>query len=390
MENRTPIIAALSLAVAIAIAAAPAAAQEHPGEAPTAAQQKQLDAARKQLDVAAKQYSELARKYGVERHALDIQRRLLRKPVIGVVLAPDAKAGVRIAGVTPGSAAAEAGLKSGDRLVAVDGKAIIAASPEARVEVARAAIGSHGVASRVQLRYVRGDRETNVVVAPKAGDRLMFIGDESSPEWRLMQEDMTAARAAAAEARAAMPAARRAAADAAHAAADASHAMAEARAAARVAAIAPDVRREIIRLGPEHACRGDNCEFPVIAEALRWNGLNLASVDANLGKYFGTDDGVLVLSTGPGLQGLHAGDVIRSVDGKKVESPRDVMDALRGRKTGSKVAVGYLRDRKAGTAQVTVPEPMQFHIPAPPAPPAPPPPMAMPAPPAPPAPPAID
>ena len=108
----------------------------------------------------------------------------------------------------------------------------------------------------------------------------------------------------------------------------------------------------------------------MIADALRWNGLNLASVDAGLGRYFGTDDGVLVISTGPELEGLQAGDVIRSVDGKPVESPRDVMEALRGRDAGSKVAVAYLRDRKAGTAQVTVPEP--FRVPAPPAPPAPP------------------
>jgi hypothetical protein len=121
--------------------------------------------------------------------------------------------------------------------------------------------------------------------------------------------------------------------------------------------------------------------MPVIADALRWNGLNLASLGASLGRYFGSDDGVLVVSTGPELEGLQAGDVIRSIDGKAVQSPRDVMEALRGRDAGSKVAVGYLRDRKAGNTQVTVPEPMMFRIPAPPAPPAPP---AAPAPPAPP------
>src|SRR3546814_8322744 len=90
MKHRTPLIAALSLAISAAIAA-PALAQESIIKAPTAAQQKQLDAARAKLDAAAKGYAELARQYGIERQALDIQRRLLRKPVIGVVLAPDAK-----------------------------------------------------------------------------------------------------------------------------------------------------------------------------------------------------------------------------------------------------------------------------------------------------------
>ena len=45
----------------------------------------------------------------------------------------------------------------------------------------------------------------------------------------------------------------------------------------------------------------------MLAEAFRWNGLNLASVDAKLGRYFGTDRGVLVLSSGPDLAGLQAG-----------------------------------------------------------------------------------
>ncbi|HTM95824.1 MAG TPA: PDZ domain-containing protein, partial [Croceibacterium sp.] len=147
----------------------------------------------------------------------------------------------------------------------------------------------------------------------------------------------------------------------------------------------PDVRREIVLMQPgAAACKGEHCKMPVIADALRWNGLNLASVDGGLGRYFGADDGVLVVSTGPELQGLQAGDVIRTVDGKAVKSPRDVMDALRGRDAGSKVAVGYLRDRKAGNTQVTVPEPMMFRIPAPPAPPAAPAPPSA-APPAPPA-----
>jgi hypothetical protein len=137
--------------------------------------------------------------------------------------------------------------------------------------------------------------------------------------------------------------------------------------------IAPDIRREIIRLGPGGDCKGEHCKIPVLAEALRWNGLNLASVDPALGRYFGTDRGVLVLSTGPELASLQPGDVVRSVAGKPVASPREVMDALRGRETGSKVAVEYLRDRKPATAQLTVPEPMRFPIPpAPPAPPAPP------------------
>lgn len=357
MRYHTPALAALSLAIALAVAA-PAPAQEGPGKAPTAAQQKELDAARTRLDAAARRYAELARQYGVERGPMEIRQRLLRKPVIGVLLAPDDQAGVRIAGVTPGSAAAEAGLKSGDRIVAIDGKAIAGADADARIETARAAIAGHDDKSKMQLRYLRDGREATVALAARPGQSMVFIPDmagmESGDKLEVMRLPGGGYDIEADKMRGMMP------------------------------SIAPDIRREIVRLGPGGDCKGEHCRIPVLAEALRWNGLNLASVDPALGRYFGTDKGVLVLSTGPELASLQPGDVVRSVAGKPVASPREVMDALRGRETGSKVAVEYLRDRKPATAQLTVPEPMRFPIPpAPPAPPAPPT-AAPPAPPAPP------
>jgi membrane-associated protease RseP (regulator of RpoE activity) len=357
MRYHIPALAALSLAIAIAVAA-PAPAQEWTGKAPTTAQQKALDAARSQLDAAAKRYADLAREYGVERGSMEIRQRLLRKPVIGVLLAPDDQAGVRIAGVTPSSAAAESGLRSGDRIVAIDGKAIAGTDADARIATARAAIAGHDDKSKMQLRYLRDGREATVALAPKPGQSMVFIpgmeGMEPGDDLQVMRLPGGGYNIEADKVRGMMP------------------------------SIAPDIRREIIRLGPGGDCKGEHCKIPVLAEALRWNGLNLASVDPALGRYFGTDKGVLVLSTGPELASLQPGDVVRSVAGKPVASPREVMDALRGRETGSKVAVEYLRDRKPATAQLTVPEPMRFPIPpAPPAPPAPPT-AAPPAPPAPP------
>ena len=121
---------------------------------------------------------------------------------------------------------------------------------------------------------------------------------------------------------------------------------------------------------------GENCDMGQhrLADAFRWNGLNLASVDAQLGRYFGTDTGVLVLSTGPALGQLQAGDVIRRVDGKAVTTPRAVMDALRDKPADSTVAVEYLRDRISASLQLKVPKAMSFPAmpPMPPVPPAPP------------------
>jgi S1-C subfamily serine protease len=173
----SPTRAALFLAVALAL---PAAAQEWTAapnaKAPTAAQQKQLDAARAQLDAAAKRYGELARQFGGADVRYKVEQRLLRKPVIGVVLAPDDNAGVRIAGVTPDSAAADAGVKSGDRIVAIDDTTIVGAAPEVRLDAAREALGKHGEKSEIKLRVVRDGQEQFIELSPRGGARLMFYG----------------------------------------------------------------------------------------------------------------------------------------------------------------------------------------------------------------------
>ena len=344
---------------------------------PTAAQQKELDAARAELDRAAERYGELARRYAVEDGPYRIEKRMLRKPVVGVLLAPDAKAGVRIAGVTPDGAAAAAGIRSGDTLLSVDGKALQGATGEARLAHARRLLGDLDGKRAVKLGYERDGRDAVVSLTPQAGDRLFVLSDLDGVR---AFDEKTMERLGHDVARL-----------------EIDRELAKVRAIDRegldrelAVAIAPEIRREVLRIRPGELCEGDRCRIPAIAEALRWSGLNLASLDDELGRYFGTDQGVLVLSTGDDLEGLQAGDVIRKVDGRSVDSPREAMEALRARPAGSKVAVEYLRERKPATAQVTVPKALPLRIPAPPppAPPAPPAPPNTALPPPPPAPPA--
>lgn len=212
-----------------------------------------------------------------------------------------------------------------------------------------------------ELDGVGTDKARVVALTPKVGDRLLVVPDGASFDGnmkvftrdngdievlvdRMRIEGGDAAR----HARIAKVHARDAAGDAR-------------RHAEWAAAIAPDVRTEIIRLGND--CKGDDCKFPVLAEAFRWNGLNLASVDAQLGRYFGASEGVLVLSTGKDLDGLEAGDVLLKIGGKAVANPREAMEALRAQPADGKVAVEYLRDRKPGAAQVSMPKAMPFALP---------------------------
>lgn len=104
------------------------------------------------------------------------------------------------------------------------------------------------------------------------------------------------------------------------------------------------------------------------AFATRWSGMNLAELNPQLGRYFGVNTGVLVLSPKTEFPQLQAGDVITKVDGKAVVKSRDVLEAMRGRKEGEKVALSILRDRKPQSVSITLPkmEPMPPMPPGPP------------------------
>jgi membrane-associated protease RseP (regulator of RpoE activity) len=379
--------------------------------APTAEQKKQLDAAREDMARAAKRLAELTREFGGQgfhfEHTLPDSR-----PLIGVLLGPDAGGGVRITGVTPDGAAAGAGIMSGDRLLRIDGKTIEGDSPETRVENARRKLRSVVENAAVALRYARGDRETEVSVVPKRDSRVMvFAGDGTMmhPEGNMIVRQLTDGVIDIDTDRLGIERLHR---DHPLANVEAPHVFVfsnegsdekdgqrtierrtiridckgedkECRRQAHARAMqaedgvddARDVRTHVFRFEckPGEACSGQQR----LAEAFRWNGLNLASVDPQLGRYFGADKGVLVISAGPALAQLQAGDVIQRVDGKPVETPRAVMEILRDKPTDSTVAVDYLRDRKSGATQIKVPKAMSFPsmppmAPIPPAPPVPP------------------
>lgn len=92
------------------------------------------------------------------------------------------------------------------------------------------------------------------------------------------------------------------------------------------------------------------------AFATRWSGMNLAELNPQLGRYFGANAGVLVLSPKTEFPQLQAGDVITKVDSKAVVRSRDVLEAMRGRKEGEKVALSILRDRKPQSVSISMPK----------------------------------
>lgn len=272
---------------------------------------------------------------------VQVEKRIVRRPVIGVVLAPDPQSGVQIAGVTPEGAAAKAGLKSGDRLLSVNGKSVSGTDADSRMTHARDMLGNLDTKTPVRIGYAREGREAGVSLTPQLDSRVFLWNpaDGSMPKAggpTFIQQGTDGAIAIESDS-----------------------------IEIERLGITPGMQTEVMRFTRSGDCAGGNCKAPMLAEAFRWNGLNLASVDAQLGRYFGTDRGVLVLSPGEDLTGLQAGDVIRSVAGKPVATPREAMDALRAAPAESKVEVEFLRDRQSARAQVQVPKAIPFRMPAP-------------------------
>jgi S1-C subfamily serine protease len=116
-----------------------------------------------------------------------------------------------------------------------------------------------------------------------------------------------------------------------------------------------------------------------------WWGLNLASLNPQLGNYFGTDSGALVLSADDrNYPGLESGDVITAVDGQAVTQPGDVMRALQSEPANATAHLKVLRHGKQVALDLKVPARGYLLPPLPPAPPVAPDAPAAPMPPAPP------
>jgi hypothetical protein len=341
-----PCAAAQSPAAAPSPAARPApAAAPAPRAAPAAARRAELEVARRELERASSRFAEIAQTLAGDEIETALARRGFDRPVIGVVLSGDEGAGVRLAAVTPKSPAADAGLRSGDRLLRIRGSDIGGKDSDARLATARAAIGHLEKGERVELTIERDGKRRDVTVAAASLPGVVWWRGETPQGLEVMRY-------------------------------------------LQQPSLPENFPMELGQLAPLAGCgaNGDGCVLQPMAEAYRWRGLRLAALEAKLGRYFGSDRGVLVLTTpNETLPALEPGDVLLRIDGEPVDLPQEVMREMRAKAPGEQIAIEFLRDRKRRTVSVDAPKLARFPLLAPPPPPAPP---VAPAPPAPVAPPA--
>lgn len=88
-----------------------------------------------------------------------------------------------------------------------------------------------------------------------------------------------------------------------------------------------------------------------------WGGIELVSISKRLGEYFGTDKGLLVVSTPEDDKfKLQDGDVILAIGGREPDSPAHAMRILGSYQAGEKVTLEVMRKRKQQSVEIEIPE----------------------------------
>lgn len=239
----------------------------------------------RELARVAARVAELSARIGREDLNRALREGVLTRPVFGLVLDPDQRDGVAISAVSPLGPAHEAGIRPGDRLLAVGDAALDAGSAEARVEQATRLLRDSDEGQTVELHVQRDAERLRIGVTPR---QLPFVTAAAiAPELagQLAEELQRAS--------------------------------------------APLPRFSVGALGPVTLCGGSqDCLAEAVLASGRWNGLRLFPLNAELGRYFGSDRGVLVLESGKDHP-LRPGDVLLAVDGEQVATPTEVMRRLR-------------------------------------------------------------
>ena len=295
-------------AAAVLLLAGQAAAQTDEDERARELEVKELEmeeklrAAEERLEDAAREIAEITKERLPRMVRIEERFAMANKPRLGVTIESSDKAGpvegVAILGVTPGSAASDAGLRSGDILTSVNKDELSADS--CKEANARLLDFMKGVEEGdvLKVEYLREGKAGSVEIEPRvvADNAFVWVGEDSGKMHALP-----------------MPA-------------------------------APEAMRKFdMQFG-----------FPWVESGL--GDLELVELNEGLGRYFGTDTGLLVVKAPKGdAFELRDGDVIQSIDGRE---PKDVRHALRilgSYQAGEKLELGIMRDKKKVKVDVEIP-----------------------------------
>jgi len=275
------------------------------------------------------------------------------QPIIGVILGSANDVGVQVLGVSPDGPSEKAGIKQGDVIVALGGNVLAAVAEDGNARSGLSiALKQIKANEPIIVSVERGDQTLDLTVVPEIREPLTthFVSRISSAPVA-PGEVITIERIVVPQID--------------------TEALTEQIEQIRVEM---DERRILMESG-HLAPHGDEFELEfefhelsemgdfALHDANIWfglpmaQGLKLAELDADLGEYFKTDRGVLVLKAKADndLQ-LESGDVVLQVGDTEVNSPAEFMRALRDFHSGDELEIDIKRKRKDRTLKMIMPE----------------------------------
>jgi S1-C subfamily serine protease len=204
--------------------------------------------------------------------------------------------GVEVLAVSPGGPADKSGLKAGDVLLSISGKSLAGSSSQDSSKMLLKEMEEIKPGDKVTVEYIRNGKTSKAEIETVAIQPPMFGFAMGDGEFNI-----------------AMP-------------------------------------------GPGAVMHRGPAQF-FTALAHQWGDMELADLTPALGKYFGTEDGVLVVrAPGNDTLQLEDGDVILSIDGRKPNDPNHALRILRSYASGESLSIEIMRDKRRQKLAVTVPE----------------------------------
>ncbi len=223
------------------------------------------------------------------------------RPRLGILLqepgedADEQAPGIRIEAVTPGGPADEAGLQSDDIITHLNGTPLANEGPEQAAATLIKLLDELQDGDKVEIDYLRSAKAQHT----SATIRTMGLSDITFPNYLHRSDD----------------------------------------------------RRERLQVFGLPTAEG-SWHLPV-----GWLDMELVKLNPELGEYFGTDQGVLVISVPePHDLELKPGDVLLDIGGRQVRSPSHALRILRSYDAGEQLSVRLMRQHGEQTIKTSMPE----------------------------------
>lgn len=250
---------------------------------------------------AARQVAELSRHNLPRVTAVENVMHLGDRPVLGISIGSgnddDPVEGVTILGVSPGGAAEEAGLRSGDVIKAINGESLTADDEHQANGKLLDFMKGVEEGDELEVEYLRNGKTATVDVSPRPVPGGRYASNFDGKDFNM-----------------------------------------------------PNVPMLL------HPNRPGN-QFYWLGSETGLGDMELAPLTEGLGRYFGTDEGLLIVRAPSNKDlKLQDGDVIMNIDGRKPMSVSHAMRILGSYQSGETVTIEIMRDKRKQTISIDIPD----------------------------------